>query len=175
MSDKTKKAFNTCIEMFNQRNYDIIEMDDERILATKDDGAQICAFIPTLITKFNVDRIQEYISMIKKMDICHCLIVYKDSATPIAKKVVDDSQKIIIELFNEDELQYNVTKHKWVPKHEMMFKKKTKGAEEFKKKYGDKFPIIFKTDPISRFYGYNTGDIIKITQKDGYIKFRIVK
>ena len=171
----TNKAFEICKEMFVQRNYEIVEEDDERILAMKEDGTQICAFIPSLMTKFNVDRIQEYISMIKKMDIWHCLIVYKDSATPIAKKVVDDSQEIRIELFNEEELQYNITKHYLVPEHKLIHKSKTKGAEEFKKKYTDKFPTLLKTDPISRFYGYQKGDIIQITRKDSYVTYRIVK
>lgn len=171
----TKKSYEICMEMFIQRNYEVVECDDERILAMKEDGSQICAFIPSLMTKFNVDRIQEYISMVKKMDILHCIIVYKDSATPIAKKVVDDSQEIRIELFNDDELQYNVTKHYLVPTHILFHKSKTKAAEEFKKKYTDKFPILLKTDPISRFYGYQKGDIIKIIRKDGYITYRIVK
>jgi hypothetical protein len=118
----TSKAYDICLEMFEQRGYEIVEQDDERILAIKEDGNQICAFISKNMTKFNVDRIQEYISMIKKMDIWHCLIVYKDSATPIAKKVVEDSKEIIIELFNEDELQYNITKHFLVPLHELLYK-----------------------------------------------------
>ena len=113
--------------------------------------------------------------MIKKMDIWHCLIVYKDSATPIAKKVVDDSQEIRIELFNEDELQYNLTKHYLVPDHKLIYKSKTKKCEEFKKKYTDKFPTLLKTDPVSRFYGYEKGDIIQITRKDSYVTYRIVK
>lgn len=171
----TSKAYDICLEMFNQRGYEIVEQDDERILAIKEDGNQICAFISKNMTKFNVDRIQEYISMIKKMDIWHCIIVYKDSATPIAKKVVEDSKEIIIELFNEDELQYNITKHFLVPLHELLYKKKSKECDTFKKKYSDKFPVILKTDPIARFYFYDKGDIIRITRKDGYITYRIVK
>jgi DNA-directed RNA polymerase I, II, and III subunit RPABC1 len=171
----SSKAYDICIEMFKQRGYEIVEQDDERILAIKEDGNQICAFISKNMTKFNVDRIQEYISMLKKMDIWHCLIVYKDSATPIAKKVVEDSKEIIIELFNEDELQYNITKHYLVPLHELFLKRKTKECEEFKKKYSDKFPVILKSDPVARFYFYDKGDIIKITRKNGYVTFRIVK
>ena len=171
----TSKAYDICLEMFEQRGYEIVEQDDERILAIKEDGNQICAFISKNMTKFNVDRIQEYISMIKKMDIWHCIIVYKDSATPIAKKVVEDSKEIIIELFNEDELQYNITKHFLVPLHELLYKKKSKECDTFKKKYSDKFPVILKTDPIARFYFYDKGDIIRITRKDGYITYRIVK
>jgi DNA-directed RNA polymerase I, II, and III subunit RPABC1 len=168
-------AYDICVEMFNQRGYEIVEQDDERILAIKEDGNQICAFISKNMTKFNVDRIQEYISMIKKMDICHCLIVYKDSATPIAKKVVEDSKEIVIELFNEDELKYNITKHYLVPLHELLYKKKTKECDEFKKKYSDKFPVLLKTDPVARFYFYDKGDIIRITRKDGYVTYRIVR
>lgn len=169
------KAYDICIEMFTERGYEIDEQDDERILATKEDEKQICAFIPKNMTKFNVDRIQEYISMIKKMDVWHCLIVYKDTVTPIAKKVVEESKDIIIELFNVEELQYNITKHYLVPKHELLFKKKSKECEQFKKKYSDKFPIILKNDPVSRFYGYEKGDIIKITRNNGYITYRIVR
>jgi DNA-directed RNA polymerase I, II, and III subunit RPABC1 len=171
----TSRAYQIVEEMFQERGYEIIEQDDERILANKDSKNQICAFIPKVMTKFNVEKIQEYISMLKKMDIWHCLIVYKDTATPIAKKVVEESKDIMIELFNEDELQYNITKHFLVPKHELVYKKKSKECEEFKKKYSDKFPIILKSDPVSRFYGYNKGDIIKITRKNGYVMYRIVK
>ena len=37
----SKKAFEICKEMFLQRNYEIVEYDDERILAIKEDGNQI--------------------------------------------------------------------------------------------------------------------------------------
>ena len=107
----------------------------------------------------------------KKMDVFHGVIIYKDSVTPIAKKVVEESKEILIELFNVDEMQYNVTKHYLVPKHELKYKKDSKEAKEFKK---NKYPIISKYDPVSRFYGYNIGDIIMITRKNGYIMFRIV-
>ena len=51
------KAYEICIEMFEQRGYDIIEKDDDQILAIKKDGKQICAFMANT-PKFNVERIQ---------------------------------------------------------------------------------------------------------------------
>ena len=65
--------------------------------------------------------------------------------------------------------------HYLVPKHELEYKKGTVGCANFKKKYGEDIPIIMKSDPISRFYGYERGDIIKVTRKNGYVMFRIVK
>ena len=46
----------------------------------------------------------------------------------VAKKVIEEANDIIIELFQEEELQYNITKHYLVPKHELAHSKGTKGA-----------------------------------------------
>ena len=169
-----EKAYEICIEMCDQRGYEIIEQDDDRILANKQCGKQICVFLANN-HKFNIERIQEYIYMMKKMDVWHCIIVYKDNATPVAKKIVSDSSEMMIELFNEDELQYNITKHYLVPLHELYEFESKKDYDIFKKKFGDKLPVILKNDQIVRFYGFNKGDIIKITRKNGYVAFRIVK
>ena len=165
-----EKALQTCLEMFEQRGYNIIDHDEYRINAVKEDGRPICAFMADT-PKCNVNRVQEYIAFMNQLEVNHCLIVYKDNATPMAKKVVDNSQDIIIELFTEEELQYNITKHRLVPIHERL------SSEEeiaFKQRFGTKFPSLLRTDPVSRFYGYNRGDVIKITRKDG-ITYRIVK
>jgi len=163
-------ALQTCLEMFQQRGYTIVEHDEDRINAVKQDGRSICAFMADT-PKFNVNRVQEYISFMNQLDTNHGIIVYKDNATPMAKKVIDNSQDIIIELFTEEELQYNITKHRLVPKHERLSPEE---AVAFKKSFGIKFPSLLITDPVSRFYGYSRGDIIKVTRKDGII-YRIVK
>jgi len=167
-----KKAFETCIEMFESRGYIILDTDDERILADKPDETQICAFF-CHSPKFNIDRLQEYISMLKKMEVFHCVIVYLENATPIAKKIVLDSKEIVIELFDVEEMQYNITKHFLVPVHERIIITK-KNHDQFKKDITDKFPIILKTDPVSKFYHFQRGDIIKIVRKNGYICYRRV-
>jgi DNA-directed RNA polymerase I, II, and III subunit RPABC1 len=165
--------FEICTEMLEQRKYTIIDKDDDRILAVKPDGKEMCVFF-TLLSKFNVKSIQDFILMMKEMDVLHCIIVYKDKITPIAKQVIDECE-FNIELFHIDELQYNITKHYLVPNHEVAYRAGTPGYIEFKKKYSDKFPVLLKSDVICRFYAYNKGDIIKITRKNGYVTFRIVK
>ena len=168
------RAYQTCIEMFEQRDYNIIEKTDDQILAIKKNKKRVCAFMSNT-PKFNVERIQEFISVMRKIDVWHAVIIFKDNATPVAKKIIEESNELIIELFQENEMQYNITNHYLVPKHEIMYEKGTKESKEFKLKYGDKFPIILKADPISRFYGYAKGDIIKITRKGGHVMYRIVK
>ena len=171
---RMEKVYEVCVELLIQRGYDIIEKDDEHILALKKDGKQICVFLSDT-PKFNVEKIQEYISLMRKIDVFHAIIVCKDNATPVAKKIIEESNDMIIELFHKEELMCNITKHYLVPKHELAFERGSNGAKEFKVKYSDKFPIILKTDPISRFYGFKKGDIIKVTRRGGNVMYRIVK
>ena len=170
-----EKAYEICVEMIEQRGYKIVDSDNERILSVKPDNSQMCVFVVPS-HKFNVETIQEYISMMKKMNLSHCIIVIKENATPIAKKIIDESPDLEIELFYVDELQYNITKHYLVPKHELAFKKGTVDYNAFKKKYmADNFPVILKSDAVARFYAFQKGDIIKITRPNGLIMYRIVK
>ena len=66
-------------------------------------------------------------------------------------------------------MKVSITKHYLVPKHE-----KVPDSEKFDKKIIDKLPILLKTDPISRFYGFKKGDLIKISRKNNYIFYRRV-
>lgn len=169
-----ERAYTISLEILNQRKYIVLDKDDERILARKPNDELMCVFLTNSI-KFNVESIQEYILMMKKMNLYHSIIVYKDNVTPVAKKIIDDTKEFKIELFKVDELQFNITKHYLVPKHEIHFKKGTKECMKFKKTYGDNFPILLRNDPVSRFYDYEKGDIIKITDSNGFVWFRIVK
>jgi DNA-directed RNA polymerase I, II, and III subunit RPABC1 len=166
-----EKALQTCMEMFQQREYTVIDVDDDRVLAKKYDETQVCAFIVDT-PKFNVVRVQEYISLMNSMGISHSVIVYKDNATPVAKKVVENASGMTIELFTQEEMSYNITKHRLVPLHQKL---PDEDAQAFKKQFGTKFPEIKLKDPVARFYAYSRGDIIKITRKNGYIAYRIVK
>ena len=160
----------------------------------------MCVFIITA-TKFNVESIQEFMSMMHKMNLKHSIIVYKDAVTPMAKKIIEENkginpffqlsqpyERIIIlifilifidmdiELFHVDDLQYNLTKHYLVPKHNLAYRKGRKGYINFKKSYdADKFPILLTSDPVAKFYHYQKGDIIRITRQNGFVSYRIVK
>ena len=166
----TDNVYKTCIAMLTQRGYNIKENDDEKIIGEMNDN-KICIFM-LIVPKLNVNRIQEYIGMAKALDIIHCVIIYGDSVTPVANKVVLNSNDIDIELFKEEELQYNITTHVLVPQHIKLNEKET---ADFKEKYGTKIPTLYSTDPISKFYKFNPGDIIKIIRNKGFIGYRIVK
>ena len=165
----------TVIEMITQRGYKITESDDDdKIIGINSAGESIVVFTQPVI-KFNVDRVKEYISLLHKMGMNHCILIYTESVTSMTKKLIENSVDIKIELFTSEELQYNVTKHRLVPQH---IKLSPSEAKEFKKVYGLKHPAILRTDPIARFYDFNRGDVIKIVRingEDKFVTYRIMK
>ncbi len=167
-----EKAYKVCLEMFQQRGYEITDSDDaNRIIALKPDGESIvCYFVN--VPKFNVKSMGEYVSLMNELRLAHGIIVYKNTVTAMTKKTIEQSSKVRLELFAENDLQFNITKHRLQPEFEKL---PFEEAEEFKEKYGYKFPTLRRDDVISQFYDYQKGDIIKVIRKTGHITYRIVK
>ena len=74
--------------------------------------------------------------------------------------------KLNIQIFDIKELQFNISKHILVPKHEII--KDEKKISDLIQKYCVKnkqqFPHILKSDPMSRYLGLKSGDMVKITR-----------
>ena len=159
--------------MLNQRGYTNIKRIEEEpviLVADKDDGEKMCVIFADNV-KINVTTVRDYISFMENKKISHSIIIYTDKPTSPAKKSLEESGDMVIELFEDIELCVNITKHETVPKHTRLNKDE---AREFKQKYGTKFPIIKVEDPISRFYFYQRGDIIEI-EDDDIIYYRVVR
>ena len=175
-ADKCKEII---LEMFQQRGYKNIKIVNEncddkktKITATKQDDKIVYAFTK-IVEKLNIDEINSFIKFMNDNNNDHIIIIYEDKPTPAVKnitKVMD--LKLNIELFHADDLQYNTTKHKLVPKH---IKLSSEEALKFKKTYGIKIPYILRNiDPISKFYDFKKGDVIKIIRNDNTIHYRLV-
>lgn len=172
------KALETINDIIKQRGYSIKSDTDEKIIGINEKNKEIVIF-KNPIDKFNVEHIKQKVSILNTLGIKHCIVIYTNSVTAIAKKLVESSIDVEFELFTQDELQYNITEHRLVPKH---IKLSEEEARIFKKTFGIKFPTILKTDPICKFYNFQRGDVIKIIRIDNskennipYITHRIVK
>ena len=165
------RIINTCKEMVLQRGYNIEQEDDEKIIGVLPTGLKIYIILKH-ISKFNIEKLAEYIVLIKSFDITHSIIIYSDTITPVTKKTILNMTDLEIELFNENELLFNITKHLLVPNHEKL---SDYDQKEFKKRFGLKFPILLTTDPVSRFYNFKKNDIVRITRKNNYVSYMIVR
>jgi DNA-directed RNA polymerase subunit H (RpoH/RPB5) len=165
------KVFNVCKEMMVARGYTItdenINTDDEESIHIKcidDDDKKINLYIITH-NKLNIDIMKYYYGLFHKKGLKHAILVYQNNVTSSVKKILHNAD-IFIELFCSDELHYNILKHHLVPKHIKI---------DNRKKNDKKYPILKKSDPVSRFMGYKYGDIIEIHRKNGEIYYRFVR
>jgi len=120
-------------------------------------------------SKITINHIKDFVSKLSTDDFDHGIFIYPDTITSSAKKAIELIDKKI-ELFEIAELQYNITKHRLVPKHQ-----KLEGEEymSMKTKYGSKLPYILTKDPVCRYYDFKKGDIIKIN-RNGNVAYRFV-
>lgn len=72
-----------------------------------------------------------------------------------------------VQVFSLKELQINISKHELVPKHELVSDEqeiaKIVKAHNIKSKHH--FPLILKTDPMSKYLNAKPGQLIKVTRK----------
>ena len=162
-------ARKTVLEMLEQRGYTIV--DTENIMALKPDGSQVIVFFNES-TSFDTKSMKEILSVMNEAGVVHSIVIYKDKVTPATKSTLEQCDDMKIELFAEEDLQINITKHRLQPLFEKL---KDDEIVEFKKSFGLKFGILRIDRPIARFYNYSKGDVIRITRSDGYINYRIVK
>jgi DNA-directed RNA polymerases I, II, and III subunit RPABC1 len=176
-----EKMEQTLNEMIQQRGYEISkkESNKETLVGIRGSQEKIVAFL-TPVAKFSVGRVKEFMSLVSKMnsemkddiEIKRCIVVYTNTITPMAKKVVENSLNVVIELFTIAEMMYNITKHVLVPQH---IRLDVDDATAFKKKFGIRFPTLLYTDKVSKFYGYTRGDVIKIIRTNNFVAYRIVR
>jgi DNA-directed RNA polymerase I, II, and III subunit RPABC1 len=163
-------------EMFDARGYsydrNVKHLDDKHVLtALKPDSERIMLlFLPTV--KFNVRTAEQCVQYLESNSIKHVIIVYKESITCFARKVLDTSYTIKIEYFPASALEVNITNHVLQPRRFTPLSPSR--AETFKNKWGINFPKMLTTDPICRFYNFDKGSIIEVERRDNTIIYRIV-
>lgn len=169
--------------MFEARKYTNIKkyIDEEHhnrntIIADNKFGKKIMARV-ILDSKLHIGVVKECITVFTNNDIFKGIIVHYGVPTSSGKNLItniDKTDQIKLNMINLKFFSYCPLDHKYYFPH---IKLKKEEIIEFKK-YFDltkiKIPIIFMSDPISKFFDFRPGDIIKI-KRDDIISYRIVK
>ena len=105
------------------------------------------------------------------MEITHIIFVNEDGLTPSANKYIQ-SYPLKIEFFLFDELKFNITKHKLVPKHVLLNHKESLEIINY---YGKlRLPQIKHKDIVSRYYNAEIGQIFRIYRNEGGMFYRLL-
>ena len=88
-------------------------------------------------------------------------------------KVIDNIFQFQIECFRVNEFQYDITSLYYYVPHEKIVNENL--LQEIRKKYGAHLPILLKSDPIVRYFGFKRNDIIKVIRSENEIVYRQVR
>ena len=114
--------------------------------------------------QISIDSIEKIIESMITND-TDCLIIINATLSSAANNRLNCITESKIQILNEDELLFNLIDHIFVPKYELLTKEeaaKLTSSLTFNKKV---YPILLSSDPIYRYYNYNSGDIIKIYEE----------
>lgn len=116
-------------------------------------------------SKFIKNDLKKFLSSVEKDEnYKHIIFIFKEKINNNNEKNIQDLlEGMSYEMFPIKNLLFNITKHSYVPKHELL---STEDMNDIMKKYSIKnksqFPIILKSDPVARYYDFKPGQLIKI-------------
>lgn len=141
------------------RGYTLLNIELHSVRAITQDGRKVqCVYLPRCTTH----TLKHYYTLFQKAGIRVCMIVYTDMTSP-AKKI---SSAFHIQFFHSSELMANPIDHVYYSRHELTNK------EEHPEM--NKYPILSSNDSITRYYGFQSGQLVKITRPDKSVCFRRV-
>ena len=185
-----QSCFKTILEMLQDRNY--IVNDNLKKLNSLDfrymynnnkynfdvtnnnNKCYIMFFLKT--NSIKLSTIRDSIENTDKNTINEYIIIVRNISNNIKKL----EKEYNCNIFHYKDLQVNKTKHKLVPKHELI---ESNYENTILKKLGinnkNQLQIILLSDPISKYYNFKSGNIIKITRNSitsgNNIVYRCVK
>ncbi len=195
-----KTSFRILKEMLNDRNIDldnIKNITEEELLSFYNtssifdiDVNDDLKIIYHMSNKIKIQDIRKFISKsnennekeddvnIKKKDI---IFISKEKLTTNNFKSFNEFKKTInFQFFYIKELLFNIYRHEFVPKHEVISDKTE--IDNIMKKYLLKnkfqFPLILNTDPVCKYLNIKSNSLVKITRPSvtsgEYILYRFV-
>jgi DNA-directed RNA polymerase I, II, and III subunit RPABC1 len=161
---------------------DVFGIIDKMNLLFKKGKKQLLVYFHPLDSKLR-QMDMNYINTLMGEKGAQHLIVIANNATPKVCSVLGILGHNA-QLFNEEELVFNVTRHQLVPKHTRMTgEERDHVLESFAKLpdgkiHIDLLPAMFTSDAIAKYYNFRVDDLIRIERPrmDGYfdLSYRVV-
>lgn len=170
MSAEVVKAFVTVKEMLDDRGVSAPGLEaysDAEIVALckhehifvleANDDLKVIFY---LHNKFKINDMRKFLTEKRKH-----IIIFKEKINNLNVRGIRD-QNSNVEIFMLKDLQFNVSRHEFVPKHEVISDPEeiAEIMQTYDLKFKSQMPIILRTDPMSRYLDIKSGEIVRITR-----------
>eukprot|EP00002_Diphylleia_rotans_P004323 TRINITY_DN13149_c0_g1_i1.p1 TRINITY_DN13149_c0_g1~~TRINITY_DN13149_c0_g1_i1.p1 ORF type:complete len:210 (+),score=58.65 TRINITY_DN13149_c0_g1_i1:49-678(+) len=193
----------TVMEMLNDRNYIVADTDFRMsleefrdayrsstsensvnrdlltlLVSHRDDpNLQVYVFFPE-DAKVKSELVNLLVERMKKNEVKTAILVVQQKLTSISMRQLEKHPDLRFEVFVEDELVVNITRHEFVPTHIPLNAEKKKELLERYKLKESQLPRIRKDDPVAKYFGLQPQDVVKIIRKSEtagrYVTYRLV-
>lgn len=180
------KAWKTVTEMLSDRRYIVtsdrlkpldyyMKMEEDEFLEMRKsfretfgrndkDGKYKDLVVVLFRETIGINQIHEISRIMNELEVKIAVVVYTDKITPPATTAIKylKVKKYDVECFNEEKMQYNVTRHEKVPKHIICsLATKNDVLQKYKVKK-EEIPYIKSDDPVLLYLGAKKGQMIEI-------------
>lgn len=170
--EKIYTSFNIIVDMLKARGVNVPPVDAGQIESfiksqTNKPGFEIMLGTTRLVyylaSKFRWAEFKKFFEDRPECDLTLIIVKEKVSQNNLKQIAALD---IDYQIFLLKELQFDISKHELVPKHEFISdpEEVKKIMEQFSLKTKHQLPIILKTDPMARWLNLKTGDIVRISR-----------
>jgi len=156
---------NTVREMYMQRGYTQIEEKGEQLFAVDGDNNKVVAIIK-IFDNLKKPQFNIYYPLLESLKVNRIILICEKISQNVSEILseFEQTKNIVFETHKPKELKINITKHVYYSRHEVL---SFEESEMFKKTCNLKdLPIILKTDPVSKFFAFSKGDIIRVRVKN---------
>lgn len=202
------RVHTTCTEMAQDRGYDLATegasntledfraryqktIGEKRIIdrdamaincVHRETGDSMCIFFCGDDT-LTADIAKKYNDMATQIGAKRLIIVYANKIAAMTRKTIEANNRsematVKVQLFHEDDVVVNITKHELVPKHTPLSDSEVKEVLEAHSLKIQMLPRMLSTDPVALYFGLERGRVVKISRKSEsagvYVTYRQV-
>eukprot|EP00747_Dinoflagellata_sp_TGD_P163948 gnl/TRDRNA2_/TRDRNA2_183210_c0_seq1.p1 gnl/TRDRNA2_/TRDRNA2_183210_c0~~gnl/TRDRNA2_/TRDRNA2_183210_c0_seq1.p1 ORF type:complete len:211 (+),score=53.82 gnl/TRDRNA2_/TRDRNA2_183210_c0_seq1:121-753(+) len=144
-----------------------------------DPEQQLIIFFPEENKRVGVKPIRILAEKMDEKKIKESILVVRQPLTPLARTAIMEAMsKMRIEVFHENELIVNITRHELVPKHVPLTDEEKQTLLNRYKMKPTQLPRMQQSDPIARYFGMPRDGVLKIIRPSEtagrYVTYRLV-
>eukprot|EP00746_Dinoflagellata_sp_MGD_P150013 gnl/MRDRNA2_/MRDRNA2_81966_c0_seq1.p1 gnl/MRDRNA2_/MRDRNA2_81966_c0~~gnl/MRDRNA2_/MRDRNA2_81966_c0_seq1.p1 ORF type:complete len:219 (-),score=53.41 gnl/MRDRNA2_/MRDRNA2_81966_c0_seq1:80-736(-) len=140
---------------------------------------RLIVFFPEENKRVGVKPIRILAEKMDERKIKEAILVVRQPLTPLAHSAINEAMvKMRIEVFHENELIINITRHELVAEHIPLNEKEKQALLDRYQMKPTQLPRIQVVDPVARYFGLRRDEVVKIIRPSEtagrYVTYRLV-